>query len=106
MAKISTLSLKGASGRQYEFDVYPLDTEFNSVGAVYAITKRDASRNHTVIYIGQTDDLSERFDNHHKASCFYRHSANCVCIRAENNEETRLAIEKDLIANYNPTCNG
>lgn len=106
MAKISTLTLTGASGRQYQFDVYPLDTEFNSVAAVYAITKRNASANHTIIYIGQTDDLSERFDNHHKATCFKRQGANCVCIHVEKNEETRLAIERDLIKNYDPPCNG
>jgi hypothetical protein len=50
--------------------------------------------------------LSERFDDHHKAECFSRRGAAHLCVHVEGNEKTRLAIESDLIANYNPPCNG
>lgn len=61
---------------------------------------------HTRIYADQTGDLSTRFDNHHKQACFDRHSKNCVCVHGEQDEDTRLAIEQDLIDNYDPPCNG
>ena len=69
MTKLSTLTLKGASGQTYDFTVYSYDTEFNAVGAVYEITHRkkkpEGNYNHAAIYIGETSDLSTRFDGHH-----------------------------------------
>ena len=109
MAKIGTLTLTGASGTEYTFNVYPYGTEFKEMGAVYYISKRtekaDGGGTHTRIYIGQTGDLSERFDDHHKESCFKKHNANCHSIHQESNENTRLKIEKDLIDAYEPPCN-
>ena len=102
-------TLTGKSGKKYKFLVYALGTEFKPVGAVYAITKRVPNRaggSHTVIYIGQTADLSERFDDHHKATCFTRNGANCIGVHQEASEARRLAIEKDLIDAYDPPCNG
>ena len=110
MAKIGTLTLTGASGTKYTFNVYPYDTEFKAIGAVYYISKRtektDGSGSHAEIYIGETGDLSERFDNHHKEPCFKKHNANCISIHQESNEDKRLKIEEDLIDAYNPPCNG
>lgn len=110
MAKLSDLTLTGKSGKVYDFEVWPINQAFNAVAAVYAITRRypksEGVYNHDVIYIGQTDDLSTRFNNHHKADCFAKHNANCICTHRDDNEDSRLAKEADLIANYNPTCNG
>ena len=61
---------------------------------------------HTRIYVGQTEDLSIRFDNHHKQDCFDRHNKNCICVYGEQDENNRLLIEQDLIETYGPPCNG
>lgn len=110
MTKIGTLTLTGASGAKYEFTVYPFGTDFEAIPAIYYISKRteksDGGGNHLEIYIGETNNLSERFDNHHKASCFRRYKANALSIRQESNESKRLKIEKDLIDAYKPPCNG
>ena len=109
MAKLGALTLTGASGQTYDFEVYTFDTDFNAVGAVYAIThraqKEDGSYSHAVIYIGETGDLSTRFDDHHKKDCFAQYNANCKCIRLDDDEDSRRAKEADLIAKYNPPCN-
>ena len=105
MAKVGTVTAKGASGTSYTFDVYPWGTTFNSVGAVYLVLKKNQP-NYTILYVGQTGDLSERFDDHHKASCFTRHARTHHGVFLEGSEKKRLAIEADLIANYNPVCNG
>jgi predicted GIY-YIG superfamily endonuclease len=109
MAKIATLTLSGKSGDKYDFNVYQFDTSFKQVAAVYAVTKRykkqDGSHTHTIIYIGQTDNLSERFDDHHKAECFSRNNANCICVHKETSEKERLRIESDLLAARDPDCN-
>ena len=109
MAKISSVMIKGKSGEEYAFDVWALDQAFNPVAAVYAITRRyqnDDSYSHEIIYVGQTDDLSTRFDDHHKAECFKRKNANCICTHRDNDEDSRLSKEDDLIKLHKPTCNG
>jgi hypothetical protein len=110
VSKIGTLILTGASGTDYKFNVYPYGTEFKEMGAVYYISKRtekpDGSGSHSKIYIGQTGDLSERFDDHHKEPCFKKNNANCHSIHSETDERKRLNIEKDLIDALNPPCNG
>ena len=110
MAKLGTVTFTGASGTEYEFNVYPWGTSFKEdFGAVYFVTRRtqkqDGGYSHTRIYVGETGDLSTRFDNHHKQACFDRHNKNCVCVYGEQDEDTRLEIERDLINNYHPPCN-
>ncbi len=109
MFKLGTLTLKGASGETYAFEVFAYDSEFNALGAVYAITRRtqknDDNYKHTLMYLGETGDLSTRYDGHHKKDCFVQHSANCACIHLDDDEDSRLTKEADLLANYNPRCN-
>lgn len=104
MAKETTVTLNGASGRSYSFDVYPWGTSFKAVGAVYTILKNNGT-NFTILYIGQTSDLSERFDNHHKQPCFDRHGKTHIGIHLESSESRRFNIETDLVRNYTPVCN-
>jgi hypothetical protein len=109
MAKLGAMTLTGQSGQKYQFDVYPLTTTFKAVGAVYYISKRtpkqDGGGDHSKIYIGQTGDLSDRFDNHHKADCFEKRGANCISVHTDDDEDSRLTKEADLIDAYKPPCN-
>jgi hypothetical protein len=108
MTKLATATFKGKSGNEYPFNVYTFDTNFSEVGAVYIVTKRIKSEetyNHSFIYIGQTDNLKERFTNHHKQTCFEKNNANCICTHQEDNEKTRLVVESDLINANNTPCN-
>lgn len=104
MSKETTLTLKGASGRTYDFDVYPWGTSFKPLGAVYTVLKK-SNQKFTVLYIGETGDLSTRFDNHHKQSCFDRNGKTHIGTHLESSSSSRLAIETDLVRNYSPVCN-
>ena len=107
MAKVDTVTAKGASGTSYAFDVYPWgEIENKRGGAVYRVYHKKKNGNYTALYVGQTGDLSERFDDHHKAACFKKNARTHIGILLESSEKKRLAIEADLIANYNPVCNG
>jgi hypothetical protein len=109
MARLGKITLCGASGMRYVFSAYSWGTNFKKeYGAVYFVTKRTQKTEgiyHRVVYIGETGDLSAGFDNHRKQSCFDRHSANCICVHGEQDEDTRLDIEQDLIDNCRPPCN-
>src|SRR6266478_7548754 len=99
MIKLADLTVEGESGTKYEFEVYPRETVFNHVGAVYLLTKRtkksDATGTHEFLYVGETADLGTRFDNHHKQDCFDRRGANCICEHRDAGEKSRLAKESD-----------
>lgn len=109
MSNTATLSLKGKSGNEFTFYIYELGTTFKKVGGIYVFTKRtqnsDGTWSHTVLYIGKTEDLSTRFNNHHKESCYMNKGANRLCVRQVDTESERERIEKDMIQFYNPSCN-
>ena len=106
MAKLGTITLTGKSGNAYDFNIYDRETDFKAIGAVYVMSKVNSSNRYAIIYVGQTGDLSDRPLNHHKTKCFDKNGADKVHVHAEDGEKKRLAIEADLIENYNPTCNG
>jgi hypothetical protein len=61
-----------------------MNQKFRAVGGVYAISRRYPNGNtysHQVVYFGQTEDLSVRFEDHHKEECFVQQQANCICTR-------------------------
>jgi excinuclease UvrABC nuclease subunit len=101
MSNTAQINATGASGTNYPFTIYPLNTQFNAVGGVYLILKQN-----TVLYVGQTGDLLRRFDAHHKELCWLRHQADRMAVTGVASESQRLQIEADLIKAYNPTCNG
>lgn len=109
MAKIADATFEGLSGAKYGFAIYPLNQDFRAVGAVYIVTKRIINNqgvgNHYFIYIGQTGDLSVRFNNHHKAACFSKNGANCICVHVCSGESERFDIETDLCRNHLAPCN-
>ncbi len=109
MDQIGSIDFKGKSGKSYEFDIYPFDSEWNEDAAVYVVTRRYKNQQekltHALIYVGETDNLKERFSNHHKASCFTENNANCLCIHLDTSESSRLEKEADILATRSPKCN-
>jgi len=100
MAKIADYTVSGKSGSKYTFGMYEYPGTWKPVAAVYIITKRavgaDGKGKHTNIYVGQTSNLSERQEDHHKQDCFKRHAANCIGVLTEKDEQRRLDIEADI----------
>ncbi len=105
MAAEDRITVTGASGTQYEFEVYPWGTKFKPLGGVYLVLRKELTGRYTILYIGQTGDLSERFENHHRAGCFTRYGRTHIAIRLEGSEQRRFDIETDLIQNYKTSCN-
>jgi hypothetical protein len=110
MAKIGDMELVGASGVPYKFEVYHSSVTFAKVGGVYSVTKRVVTGGktaHSLIYVGETDNLRERFQGHHRQDCFDRNGANSICVHRDDRKESRLQKEADLSANKNYpwTCN-
>ncbi len=109
MAKIGTLDFTGISGHIYTFNVYPMNYQLSDKEAVYFVTHRtikaDASVDHLLLYVGETENLAKEFINHPKSPSFDKEIANCVCVHWEDHEETRTNIKDDLLNHYHPPCN-
>ena len=103
------VDVHGASGIKYQFSVNPLNAKFEALGAVYIVTKRtkkpEAAATHKFLYVGETDDLSTRFDGHHKQACFDQEGANCIGIHLDGSEESRKTKEADLYRSRRWPCN-
>ena len=101
-----TVNVRGASGTSYRFTVYPWGTNFNPVSAVYLILRKEyPSGSYTILYVGQTGDLSDRFNNHHKQQCFDSNRKSHIGVLMEGSEPRRLNIEADLLGYYQTACN-
>ncbi|WP_432799981.1 GIY-YIG nuclease family protein [Poriferisphaera sp. WC338] len=110
MPQPSTITFTGKSQESHECQVHPLNRDWpDGIPAVYFIirlTNSGDSFKQTLLYIGETQDLKQRFLNHHKDECYNKNNANMICILEVNNEEKRFEIEQDMIAAYQPPCNG
>ena len=108
MAKIGDADFVGVSGKKYAFGVYSSDTTFKDIGAVYIFSKRTESQgkgSHSFLYIGETGRLGTRISGHEKWPCVKQHGVNCICVCAENHQNSRLDTEADLRMNKITPCN-
>ena len=112
----TTITIKGMSGTSYIFNVYgfsrfsDLADAFKGIPALYAFTRRIPnsviSYTHDLVYVGETGDLSTRFDNHHKQDCIVKSNANCICIHSfQGTELERFAAETDILNAFDLPCN-
>ena len=94
----------GASGTRYQYRVYPADHDFPAVPANYFFVALANKKWHPV-YVGQTSDLSERFESHHRRLCIDRRATH-IHIHRNDVEQARLYEEADIIRKHQPPCNG
>jgi hypothetical protein len=104
MAASRTLLLTGRSGASYTFYLFPWGEQLKAIGGVYAVLRQDPTQL-TVLYAGQTGDLSERFDNHHRAADFRQSRASHLAALGVETEVQRRQIETDLVRYYDPPLN-
>jgi predicted GIY-YIG superfamily endonuclease len=104
MSKITTENWEGISHKSYSFNVYTIDTSFKEIGAIYIFTKDDG-RNYTAIYIGETENLKEQFDNHERMDEILENGATKIHIHSDDVEKTRKLKEEDLIKRWKPLLN-
>ena len=102
-----TIRWSGLSGRQYEYRIYPLGANFKAVPGSYIFAKETSQGRHRPIYIGETEDLSERFDNHHKMPCIRLQGATHIHVHQnDGGVAARRMEEDDLVNKWSPSCNG
>lgn len=108
MGKIADATFKGKFG-SYAFEVYTTDTLFEAIGAVYIFSKRTVGAGgagkHVFLYIGETYSLKGRIPNHEKWHCARNYGVNCICVHRDNDANSRLHKEIDLLSVNKTPCN-
>ncbi len=110
MPKLADVVFSGESGQEYDFKVFPFDTDLKEFAGVYMVTLRHqvsagTRLGHKVLYVGEADDLSQVLKEHDKQDCFKENEANCICIHHEEDGQERMKKAQDLLKGQNPTCN-
>lgn len=106
MASLGEITWLGKSGRSYEYEIWSLSETHKAVPANYIFVKQTEVNRYAPIYIGETGDISERFDNHHKMACIRREGATHLCTHGSSSDEKiRKAEESDLLGKRNTPCN-
>jgi len=106
MTDFGTITWRGKSGREYKYLIYRIDAAFEAVAGNYVFAEETSPGLFMPIYIGQTGDLSERFDKHHAMPCIKRNRAAFIHVHVnDGGEQARLKEEADLIARWDPPCN-
>ena len=109
MVTTSTQVWTGNSGKTYTYEVYPINGPFPSAPGNYIFAKENPST-WIPLYIGQSGDLRDRLTpitSHEKYPCAKARGITHVHVHVNyGGEQARLAEERDLIARWNPPCNG
>lgn len=105
-ATTETVTLQGYSGKAYSYWIYPLGTNFKAAPGNYAFAYRDIFGRWIILYVGQTSDLSQRFDDHHKLPLARVCGATHLLAHLNGDLLARLSEERDLIQGLAPRCNG
>ena len=101
-----TIKWKGQSGTEYPFWIYSRGTEFpDPCPGIYIHAKEISAHQWRPVYIGQTEDINVRLRDHEQRQCVNDAGAGHIHVGIVKDEQTRLAIEKDLILQWQPNCN-
>ncbi len=96
----------GESGKEYRYNIYPLDAEFRPLPGLYIYAKLLADGDWVPIYISQTRDLHQRLEGHVRLSDARANGATHLHAHySDVGQGTRCAEESDLIHRWQPVCN-
>lgn len=106
VTETQTIDWPGKSGTTYRYWIYPIPPNFQAAAGNYIFAKQTKPGYWVPVYIGETENLNQRFDDHHKMPCIVRNGATHIHAHLNANSQDRLNEEADLISNWNPSCNG
>jgi len=101
----SCVNWPGKSGKEYQYQVYPLETSFNPGPANYIYAKQAEDGSWTPMYIAQTRDLHQRLESFEKQDLAVQNGATHIHVHIIEGKAARCDEERDLTLNWQPICN-
>jgi hypothetical protein len=105
MSETPTIHWDGKSGKSYKYWIHPIGTSFKEETGNYIFAYESKTNHWRPVYIGQTENLSQRLENHEKEDCAKRNGATHIHSHINSYKTQRLYEEKDLILKWQPYCN-
>lgn len=106
MASEGTHNWSGKSGQEYVYRIYKLPPRLKTLPGNYIFAKQTSVGGWVAVYVGETDNLRERFDQHDALPCIRQHEATHLHAHATEGDETARRSEvDDLVAIWQPPCN-
>ena len=106
MADQLTILWDGKSGREYRYWIYDIGHSMKQVPGNYCFAEETLPHTWKPIYFGETSDLSECFDYHHKMDCIRQNGATHIHTHiSSEDKEVRCLEETDLINKWKALCN-
>lgn len=96
----------GLSGNEYQYEIFPFETEFQPLPGNYIYARQTEDGDWVPIYIAQTRDLHQRLEGHVRLDdaiangATHLHAHYCSAGQA-----ARCTEERDLIKRWQPVCN-
>jgi hypothetical protein len=96
----------GQSGKEYAYEVYPLDAAFQALPGNYIYAQRTEEGRWIPVYIAQTRDLHQRLEGHVRVDDAVAHGATHLHAHyCSVGQSARCSEERDLILQWRPVCN-
>lgn len=105
-AQSSSYSWSGLSGKEYQFQIYPLGAIFRPLPGIYIYARQLSDGDWSPVYISQTRDLHQRLEGHVTLQdaiangATHLHAHYCIA-----GPSARCTEEQDLIRRWQPLCN-
>ena len=95
----------GQSGKEYQYEIHPLDTAFRSLPGNYIYAKQSEDGSWIPIYIAQTRDLHQRLEGHVRLEEAVAKGATHLHAHYDTaGQSARGTEERDLIQRWQPVC--
>ena len=96
----------GQSGKEYQYEIYPIDTDFRPLPGNYVYAKQTEDGGWIPLYIAQTRDMHQRLEGHEKLQDATENGATHVHVHLSSaGQAVRCTEERDLILRWKPMCN-
>ncbi len=96
----------GQSGKEYQYEIYPIDTDFRPLPGNYVYAKQTEDGGWIPLYIAQTRDMHQRLEGHEKLQDSLENGATHIHMHyCEAGQASRCTEERDLVNRWQPQCN-
>ena len=96
----------GQSGKEYQYEVYPIDTAFKALPGNFIYGKQAEDGSWIPIYITQTRDMHQRLEGHVSLDDAVANGATHIHVHyCTTGQAARCTEERDLIQRWQPVCN-
>jgi hypothetical protein len=96
----------GESGKEYQYQIYPMNSSFQAFPGNYIYAKQAEDGNWIPIYIAQTRDLHQRLEGHVRVDDAIQNGATHIHAHyCSAGQAARCSEERDLILHWQPVCN-